>query len=120
MHPDSISSRWIASDSPQASTSQNLWDFCVVCLNPPYDDNLEFRQAIEKQLNKVEGSNKFSKAVSFGHSQEFVQSEKEDQEVAEACRRLIKNAIVCWNYIYLSREVAGEKNDERSGACQRL
>ena len=28
-------SRWIASDSPQASTSQNLWDFCVVCLNPP-------------------------------------------------------------------------------------
>jgi hypothetical protein len=51
--------------------------------------------------------------VSFGHSQEFVQSEKEDQEVAEACRRLIKNAIVCWNYIYLSREVAGEKNDER-------
>ena len=82
MHPDSISSRWIASDSPQASTSQNLWDFCVVCLNPPYDDNLEFRQAIEKQLNKVEGSNKFSKAVSFGHSQEFVQSEKEDQEVA--------------------------------------
>jgi TnpA family transposase len=31
-----------------------------------YIDDLEFRQAIEKQLNKVEGSNKFSKAVSFG------------------------------------------------------
>jgi TnpA family transposase len=78
-----------------------------------YDDNLEFRQAIEKQLNKVEGSNKFSKAVSFGHSHEFIQSEKEDQEIAEACRRLIKNAIVCWNYIYLSRELTGEKNDVR-------
>jgi len=37
-----------------------------------YRDDLEFRQAIEKQLNKVEGSNKFSKAISFGHNQEFI------------------------------------------------
>ena len=78
-----------------------------------YSDDLQYRQAIEKQLNKVEGSNKFSKAVSFGHSQEFIQSEKEDQEIAEACRRLIKNAVVCWNYLYLSRELATEKNEER-------
>lgn len=78
-----------------------------------YCDDLEYRQAIERQLNKVEGSNKFSKAISFGHNQEFVQSEKEDQEIAEGCRRLIKNAITCWNYLYLSRELAAEKNEER-------
>ena len=78
-----------------------------------YLDDPLFRQAIEKQLNKVEGSNKFSKAVSFGHSHEFIQSEKEDQEIAESCRRLIKNAIVCWNYLYLSREIITEKNEER-------
>ena len=78
-----------------------------------YCDDLQFRQAIEKQLNKVEGSNKFSKAVSFGHNQEFIQSEKEDQEIAEACRRVIKNAAVCWNYLYLSQELASEKNEER-------
>jgi len=28
-------------------------------------------------------------------------------------RRLIKNAIVCWNYLYLSRELATEKNEAR-------
>ena len=56
--------------------------------------------------------NKFSKAISFGHNHEFIQSEKEDQEIAEACRRLIKNAMVCWNYLYLSRELATEKNEE--------
>lgn len=78
-----------------------------------YCDDLQLRQAIEKQLNKGEGSNKFSKAVSFGHSHEFIQGEKEDQEIAEACRRLIKNAIVCWNYLYFSRMLAEEKNDER-------
>lgn len=27
--------------------------------------------------------------------------EKEDQEVAENCRQLIKNAIILWNYLYL-------------------
>jgi Tn3 transposase DDE domain-containing protein len=81
--------------------------FAVLC------DHLQLRQAIEKQLNKGEGSNKFSKAVSFGHSHEFIQGEKEDQEIAEACRRLIKNAIVCWNYLYLSRVLAEEKNEER-------
>lgn len=78
-----------------------------------YVNDLPFRQAIEKQLNRVEGSNKFSKAVSFGHNQEFTQGEKEDQEIAESCRRLIKNAIVCWNYLYLSRELAVEKNEGR-------
>jgi hypothetical protein len=63
-----------------------------------------------------EGSNKFSKAVSFGHSHEFIQCEKEDQEIAEACRWLIKNAIVCWNYLYLSRVLAKEKSEERRAA----
>jgi TnpA family transposase len=78
-----------------------------------YCDDLEFRQAIEKQLNKGESANKFSKAVSFGHSQEFTQSEKEDQEIAEACRRLIKNAVVCWNYLYLSQLLVAEKKPQR-------
>ncbi|MDR3554115.1 MAG: Tn3 family transposase [Syntrophobacteraceae bacterium] len=51
----------------------------------------------------------------FGPFQ-FLQGEKEDQEIAEACRRLIKNAITCWNYPYLSRRLAEEKNEERPAA----
>lgn len=70
-------------------------------------DDPELRQAVEKQLNKVEGSNKFARAISFGHNQEFTQSEKEDQEIAEGCRRLIKNAIVCWN---VSAQVPADGN----------
>jgi TnpA family transposase len=68
-----------------------------------YIDDPEFRQAIEKQLNKIESAQKFSKAISFGHNQEFIQSEKEELELAEGCRRLIKNAIISWNYLYLSQ-----------------
>ena len=76
-------------------------------------DDLKFRQAIERQLNKAESSNKLSKAISYGHNREFVQSEKEAQEIAEACRRLIKNAIVCWNYLYLSRELEKQPDEAR-------
>lgn len=36
-----------------------------------YYDDLDLRQAIEKQLNLVELSHKFAKAVFFGNNQEF-------------------------------------------------
>lgn len=44
---------------------------------------------------------------------DFLYGEKVEQEIAEGCRRLIKNAIVCWNYLYLSHKIAQEKNPER-------
>jgi TnpA family transposase len=71
-----------------------------------YIDDVAFRQAIEKQLNKGENANKFSRAVSFGNTQEFLHGEKVEQEIAEGCRRLIKNAIICWNYLFLSQKIA--------------
>lgn len=78
-----------------------------------YADDPALRQSIEKQLNKVEGSHKFAKAISFGHNHEFIQSEKEDQEIAEGCRRLIKNAIICWNYLFLTRALDEEIDETR-------
>lgn len=78
-----------------------------------YVDDPAFRQSIEKQLNKVEASHKFSKAISFGHNHEFIQSEKQDQEIAESCRRLIKNAIICWNYLFLTRSLDQAPDEAR-------
>ncbi len=70
-----------------------------------YIDDLALRQAIEKQLNKVELANRFTRAVAVGNPREYTQTEKEEQEIAEACNRLIRNAIICWNYLYLARQV---------------
>lgn len=70
-----------------------------------YVDDLALRQTIEKQLNKVELANRFTRAVAVGSPREFAQTEKEEQEIAEACNRLIKNSIICWNYLYLARQV---------------
>jgi len=70
-----------------------------------YIDDVELRQAIEKQLNKIELTNRFTRAVAVGNPREFTQGDKEEQEIAEACNRLIKNAIICWNYLYLSQKL---------------
>jgi len=70
-----------------------------------YIDDVKLRQMIEKQLNKLESSNKFGKAVFHGNNQEFQYSTKEEQLIADGCKRLIENAILCWNYMYISQKV---------------
>jgi TnpA family transposase len=66
-----------------------------------YIDDVELRMAIEALLNKIELANRFTRAVAVGSPRDFIFALQEDQQVAEACNRLIKNAIVCWNYLYL-------------------
>ena len=41
----------------------------------------------------------------MGNPREFTQAEKEEQEIAESCNQLIKNSIICWNYLYLARQL---------------
>jgi TnpA family transposase len=77
-----------------------------------YIDIVELRQVIEKQLNKGESVNKFSRALAFGNNQEFLSGEKVEQEIADSCRRLIQNAIICWNYLYLTQKIAEAESEE--------
>jgi TnpA family transposase len=78
-----------------------------------YIGEVTLRQAIERQLNKIELAHRFTRAVSVGNPREFLQAEKHDQEIAEGCKRLIKNCIVCWNYLYLSQKLAEIPDDEQ-------
>ena len=77
-----------------------------------YFDDVELRQRIEKQLNKVELSNRFSKAVFFANNSEFKCGLPEEQEIAAACKVFIQNAIVLWNYLYLSQLLANNADPE--------
>ncbi len=70
-----------------------------------YVDDLDLRWAIEIQLKKVELANRFTRAVAVGNPREFTQTEKEEREIAEGCNRLIRNSIICWNYLYLARRL---------------
>jgi len=77
-----------------------------------YIDDVGLRQAIEKQLNKLESSNRLAKAVYFGNNQEFQYSTKEEQLISEGCKRLIENAIICWNYLYLTQRIFNCENKQ--------
>ena len=77
-----------------------------------YVDDLELRQAIEKQLNKVELANSFTRAVAVGNPRGLEHADKAGQEIAESCTRLIKNSIICWNYLYLTRRIEAAKTPE--------
>ena len=79
-----------------------------------YIDEVELRQAIEKQLNKVELANRFTRAVAVGNPRGLEHADKAEQEIAESCNRLIRNCIVCWNYLYMTRQLeAAGTSDER-------
>ncbi len=78
-----------------------------------YIDDVELRQAIEKQLNKIEHAHRFAKAVAFANNQEFSEGEKELQNVAADCRRLIENSIICWNYLYLTNKLTEMPDDHQ-------
>jgi len=77
-----------------------------------YYDDLPLRQRIEKQLSRIELSNKFSKAIYFANNQELQVGTKEPQEIVTACKVLIQNAIVLWNYLYLSEIIIQTRSEE--------
>jgi TnpA family transposase len=77
-----------------------------------YIDDVVLRQRIEKQLNKVEASNKFAKAVFFGNNAEFTVASVDEQNTANNCKRLIQNAIILWNYLYITKKIQQAKSKE--------
>jgi len=70
-----------------------------------YYDEVNLRQRIEKQLNRIELSHHFAKTVFFGNNRELKYATKEEQEIAVGCRHLIQNAIILWNYLYISEKL---------------
>jgi TnpA family transposase len=77
-----------------------------------YIDDVELRMAIENLLNRIELGNRFTRAIAVGNPREFIAGDKEEQEIAETCNRLIKNAIVCWNYLLLEYRLSQASTDE--------
>lgn len=43
----------------------------------------------------------------------FKYADKNEHLIADACKRLIENSIICWNYAYLTNLIAKEKSDEQ-------
>ena len=81
-----------------------------------YFDDVELRQKIQKHLNRVELSNKFSKAVYFDNDQTFQDASLENQEITAACKLIIQSVVILWNYLYRSEQIALTKTREDKAA----
>jgi hypothetical protein len=49
-------------------------------------------------------------------NREFRQATQEEQMIAEGCKRLIENSVICWNYLYLSQLIHDAKSEEEKRA----
>ena len=78
-----------------------------------YINETELRQDIQGQLNKSENSNKFSDVIMVGDNDELDYKTKEEQDIVTGCTRLIKNGIICWNYMYLTNFLSSINDKKR-------
>jgi len=83
-----------------------------------YIDDVKLRMAIKNILNRIELGNRFTRVIAVGNPREFSAGDKEEQEIAETCNRLIKNAIVCWNYLLLGHRLSQAATDELRAAIR--
>jgi TnpA family transposase len=67
-----------------------------------YLDEPSVRQSIERVLSRMENGNKFSKAITHGNNGQLIGATYREQLTAEGCKRVIANAINCYNLLYLS------------------
>ena len=51
--------------------------------------------------------------IFFGNNQEFDQESKEEQDIIVNCRRLIQNAIILWNYLYLTNLLVNTEDQKQ-------
>ena len=84
-----------------------------------YVDDVNWRQAIEKQLNKGELANKFASAVSFA-DQEITEAYREDQEISAMCKTILQNIIILWNYIELTKIIMRSDKEVRGALLDNI
>jgi TnpA family transposase len=83
-----------------------------------YMDDETMRRHIHQQLVKGESFNSLAAAIGYGNGGEVIYASKENLLLMEGCRRLLENVVICWNYLYLSREVVKATPEERKSMLE--
>ena len=78
-----------------------------------YINELELRQGNRELRNDAELNNRCSNAIFFANGGEMIFLTRKEQLIAEAAKSLIKSAIICWNYLFLTREIQKAKEQKQ-------
>ncbi|MDE0306990.1 MAG: Tn3 family transposase [Albidovulum sp.] len=68
-------------------------------------DVVELQRAIERRLSKAEPANCFTQAAAVGIPRGLDHADRVEQEIAESRTRLIRNGIVRWKYLCMTRRL---------------
>ena len=85
-----------------------------------YMDDQDLRKRIDDQLDKLESTHHFARAVFYGQNGQLRYAGKEEQQVADACKRLVQNVIVCWNCLYLNQQLFQTAPAERQALADAI
>ncbi|SHM24284.1 Tn3 family transposase [Hymenobacter psychrotolerans] len=85
-----------------------------------YMDDQELRKRIDDQLDKLESTHQFARAVFYGQNGQLHYAGKEEQQVADTCKRLVQNVIVCWNCLYLNQQLFQAPPAERQALANAI
>lgn len=91
-----------AADSPLYAALKELGRLLKSTFILNYIDDEELRVSITKQLNRVELGQKLGRAVFYGRSGSLHVGTVEDMQRVVICKTILQNAIILWNYLYLS------------------
>lgn len=68
-----------------------------------YMDDETMRQRVHQQQEKVESAHALSRVICYGNHGMLQYANHEELLTLQGCKRLIENAVICWNYLYLTR-----------------
>lgn len=85
-----------------------------------YMDDQSLRKRIDDQLDKLESTHTFARAVFYGQNGQIPYAGKEEQQLADACKRLVQNTIVCWNCLYLNQYLFQAPAAERQAVADAI
>ena len=81
-----------------------------------YINDLDLRQRVEKQLNRVELGQSLSRSIFHGRGKRLYVGAKEDIERVILCSTILQNIVIAWNYLYLSDYLLSIENTEQRQA----
>jgi len=98
--------RKLSSYARQNQTKKALWELdnirrTIHILD--FIDDPQFRQSVQKVLNRGEAYHRMRRAISYVNSGKFRVKTEAEQQIWNECSRLMANAIIYYNMLLLSR-----------------
>ncbi|MGB5835218.1 MAG: Tn3 family transposase, partial [Thiohalocapsa sp.] len=113
----------LSSHRRQNRTKQALWEFEHIIRSLyllDYVDSPLLRRNVQRALNRGEAYHRLRRAIAYAHGGRFRVRSQNEQQLWNACARLIANAVVYYNSAILSELLSTVQTQANQAAIDRL